>query len=293
MQKHEAFDILGVKEDASRGEIERRYAIVLRKYRSGNAEGLSNEQFNKITEAYNLLMGYTIEPADDEKKRKNPNPVLEKLGIDEDKLRNFLHYYKIHIIVGIIVLAAVISIIRGCVNKVEPDLYVVFMGTVYCADQEGFEEDVKSLIPEVTEFITENVPIYEAQEKQDPQVQMAMLQKAMLLVTVGDVDVMILDEVQFEKYAKQGAFMKLDGIAAEMSLREEELVIEQVEEVDMEGKISIIDEGIYGIILEKGEILTDSKVIGDKMIATISIKSKNYDNAVKLIEILTGNEKEE
>ncbi|NLC69497.1 MAG: hypothetical protein GX754_12110 [Clostridiaceae bacterium] len=293
MEKREALDILGVKEDAPKSEIEKRYAIALRKYRSGNIEGLAEEQFNRVTEAYNLLMGYTIEPGDDEKKRKKPNPVLKKLGIDEEKLRNFLHYYKFHVVGGILILAAVVSMVRGCVNRVEPDLSVVFMGSVYCAKQGQFEEDVKSLIDGVKEISTENIPISEAQERQDPQVQMAMLQKAMLVISVGEADVILLDEAQFEKFAKQGAFMKLEDIPAIMNLPEDKLAVEQVEEEDMKGNVTIVDEGVYGIILERGKVFTDSMVVGEEIIAAISIKSKNYDNAVKLIELLINDVKEE
>ncbi|NSW90002.1 MAG: DnaJ domain-containing protein [Firmicutes bacterium] len=292
MQKQEAYKVLGVKEDASKNEIEKRYATILRKYRAGNNEGLSEEQFGKITEAYNLLMGYIVESKDDGKERKRPNPILQKLGIDEDKLKNILYYYKIHIIVGIIMLVAIISTIRGCVNRVDPDLYVVFMGEVYCNETEQLEEDIKSRMPTIEAVSFENILISEAQEKQDPQVQMAMLQKAMVLIAVGDVDVLILDKAQFEKFAKQGAFMKLDEIVSEMGLPEDKVYREEIEEENKEGKIVVVDEGIYGINVKNSKILTDAKTAGEEMIAAISIRAKHYDNAVEFIKLLVNTSEE-
>jgi len=295
MQKDEAYKILGVKEDTSRNEIEKRYAIILRKYRSGNPDGLTEEEFNKITEAYNLLMGYTVKVEDEKTKRKKPNPVLKKLGIDEDKVSNFFHYYKVHIIIGIIIIAFAISMIRGCVNKVEPDLYVAFMGDMYVVDLEQLETEIKTHIPGVNEVIIENIMISTTQEKQDPQVQVAMLQKAMLLVAVGDVDVIIADKAQFEKFAREGAFMKLDDLALELGIPEDRQYRAQIVDEDIEGNIEeVIDEGIYGIGIECGEMLTNAKTYyGSEMIATISVRAKHYDNAVEFIKILASDAKEE
>ncbi len=279
--------MLGVKEGASISEIEKRYAIILRKYRADSSDDkLSDDDFNKITEAYNLLMGYNYEAKDEKIKQKKPNPVLQKLGINEDKLKNNLYYFRIHIIVGIIILATVIFSVRGCVNRVDPDLYLVFMGEIYCSETEQLEEDIISKIPGVEAVSIENILISRAQEKQDPQVQMAMLQKAGVLMAVGDVDVFILDNINFEKFAKQGAFIKLDEIVSKLNLEEDKVYEGKIEEEDKEGRISIVDEGIYGIDVSDSKILADSKTAGKEMIAVISIRSKHYDNSVEFIKQL-------
>jgi hypothetical protein len=287
LQKQEAYKTLGVKEGASRSEIEKRYAIILRRYRAvGTDEKLSDDDFDKITEAYNLLMGYNYEMKDNEIKPQKPNPLLQKLGINEEKLKNSLYYFRIHIIVGIIILVTVIFSIRGCVNRVDPDLYLVFMGEIYCSETEQLEEDVKSKMPGIEAVGIENILISRAQEKQDPQVQMAMLQKAGVLMAVGDVDVFILDEINFKRFAKQGAFKKLDELASELNLEEDKVYVEKIEEEDKEGRISIVDEGVYGIDVSDSKILEDSKTVGSEMIAVISIRSKNYDNSVEFIKQL-------
>lgn len=279
--------MLGVKEGASRSEIEKRYAIILRKYRTASTDDkLTDDDFSKITEAYNLLMGYNYEMKDQVIKKKKPNPLLQKLGINEEKLRNNLYYFRIHIIVGILILIGIVFTIRGCVNSVDPDLYVVFMGEIYCNITEQLEEDIKARIPGIEAVSLENILISKTQEKNDPQVQMAMLQKAGVLMAVGDVDVFILDNENFERFARQGAFKKLDDLASELNLEEDKIYIEKIEEEDREGRISIADEGVYGIDVKDSKILEDSKTVGKEMIAVISIRSKNYDKSVEFIKQL-------
>ena len=51
------------------------------------------------------------------------------------------------------------------------------MGEIYCSETEQLEEDVKSKMPGIEAVGIENILISRAQEKQDPQVQMAMLQR--------------------------------------------------------------------------------------------------------------------
>ncbi|HOJ12232.1 MAG TPA: DnaJ domain-containing protein [Clostridiales bacterium] len=282
MQKTDAYEILGLKSGASKVEIEKRYSIILRKYKSSDNEQSSDINFDEVTEAYNLLMGYTIEETEEERIRRKPNPVLEKMGIDQarqDKLLNNLYYFRIHIVVGIILLVTIILSVKSCVNRVIPNLNIVFMGDIYCSDTENLEKTLKENIPEIEAVGIENILISNAQEKQDPQIQMAMLQKAAVLMAAGDIDVYILDKVNFEKFGEQGAFMKLEDMAKQFRIPDKKLRKCQIKEEDEK-------EFIYGFDIKDNKILKDASTSGKEMIAVISIKAKNYDNAVKLMELL-------
>ena len=87
---NEAHKILGVSKNASKNDIERRYSIILKKHRMNSTQDQeSGEQINidEVTSAYNLLMGY-VEPQAEEE-AKAPNPLMQKMGIDEKKAKNF------------------------------------------------------------------------------------------------------------------------------------------------------------------------------------------------------------
>jgi len=279
MQKKDAYKILGLKERASRIEVEKRYSILLRKVRAGTKEEASDIDFNEMTDAYNLLMGYVIEEDNTNKIPKKTNPILKKLGIDQGKLTNNLYYFRTHIIVGIILLLTVIFSVRSCVNRVIPDLNLVFMGDIYCSDADKLQEDLKANISGVNAVGIENLLMSGSQEKQDPQVQIAMMQKAMILVAAGDIDVFIVDKVNFDRYVVQGGFMKLDDFAAQFNVPEEKQYKSRIEEEDKK-------DYIYGFNVLDSKILKDATVTGKQMIAVISVKVKNYDYAVKFIELL-------
>ena len=62
--------------------------------------------FEKITEAYNVLMGFNVKIKEEPPSRMAP--LLKKAGIDEKKARNFMYYYKYHIIISIVLVIAVV-----------------------------------------------------------------------------------------------------------------------------------------------------------------------------------------
>lgn len=286
MRKEEAYKILGLKSGAPRIEVEKRYSIYMRKLRSAKAEQSPEEgqdldaEFDKITEAYNLLMGYTSGNDEfAEKIPKKPNPIFKKLGIDEEKFMNNLYYFRVHIIVGIILIITIAFSIRSCVTRIDPNLNVVFMGNLFCNDTEKIQTDLVNMIPEVEAVGVDNLYISAQQERQDPQMQMAMLQKAMVLVAAGDVDIFILDKANFDTYAVQGGFINLDDFAAQHNIDEDKQYKSKVKDVDE-------NEHVYGIDVLNSKLLKDANVTGQQLIAAISVNGENYDNAVKCLELL-------
>jgi len=212
----DAYEVLGLSENASKEDIEKRYAILLKKYKhAGKDDNESdenlNDEFERITNAYNLLMGFET-PEDENVPPKKPNPVLKWLGIDQKKFENFIHYYKIHIIVCIAVLAFLISIVYSIVTNVDPDLNVAFVGSIFYQDTEVFKEKVKDAIPDLNAVGTDSAILYEGM---DGQMEIASNMKLTVLFAAADMDVFIIDKQQFDKFAQQGAFEKLDELTQE------------------------------------------------------------------------------
>lgn len=92
MDKKRAFEILGLREDATKEIIVKRYNVLFKKFKHSDAEdlGYTREELDK---AYKLLMGYEYRDPEEERKKmarqQNPNPILKALGIDYDRLSNF------------------------------------------------------------------------------------------------------------------------------------------------------------------------------------------------------------
>ena len=330
MDKKEARIILGVSKEISRNDLERKYSILMKKHRmikekpkdedtedtgvtqdinvandagvtlnTENAQSPVDKQeeysFEQVTQAYNILMGYEI-PMKEEPPSKAA-PLFKKAGIDEKKARNFLYYYKNHIIIIIIAVISIVFIVKGCVERVDPDFTTAFIGKINYTETDKLRDVIKANIPEIKEpgfdgaFITED---------DQSQQQYAMVMKATVLFAAGDVDIFILDKASFTQYAKNGAFMSLDEIApklgVDMEKNKEYIVkiedyqdVSEAESMDKTAEEPVeepVEEHLYGIDISQSTALKDVGVFGSEMIATIYINCKQQDKAVKLLQFL-------
>ncbi|HHV98328.1 MAG TPA: DnaJ domain-containing protein [Clostridiaceae bacterium] len=280
----DAYEVLGLSENATKEDIEKRYAILLKKYKSVGKDDKEsnenlNEEFERITDAYNLLMGFET-PEDENVPPKKPNPVLKWLGIDQKKFENFIHYYKFHILGGIAALVILISIINTIVTNVDPDLNVAFVGSIYYQDTEVFKEKVKDAIPDLNAVGTDSAILYEGM---DGQMEIASNMKLTVLFAAAEMDVFITDKQQFDKFVQQGAFEKLDELAEELRIEEQGIKAYRAKAAEDE------QEHIYGIDLTQNAFLKECGIEGEEIIGAVRVEPKHREEAISLIKYLINN----
>ncbi|MCX7841905.1 MAG: hypothetical protein N2489_02375 [Clostridia bacterium] len=276
-----AYEILGVKEGADKDEIIKRYDILLKKIRISKANGEDpGINIDEINKAYNTLMGYsTGEPEERELPPSNTlsGYLFKMMGIDEYKARNFLYYYKFHIIA---VLASVLLagyFVYSIVNRVEPELSIVVAGDLYIQDTEDLRQKFKAELPELNEISLDHIIL---SEKLDGQQAYAMQMKLVTLMAAGDIDVFILDRENFNKYAKSGAFMSLDSMVNELGIDKndnKDFILKAGENEE---------EHLYGFDASNSKLLQDIKSIDEKKIAALKVNSKHMNNALKFLKLL-------
>lgn len=151
MEFSKACEVLGVSENASRDEIERKYTILLKKRKLAKAEGdFSNTadiDIDQVTSAYNLLMGYE-EPKANEVPAK-VNSILKKAGIDQEKAQNFWYYNKFRVLIGIALLLAVVFTLKSCLTAERPDFNLAFIGNIYFSDNDLLKTNIKKAVPDI------------------------------------------------------------------------------------------------------------------------------------------------
>ena len=328
MDKKEARNILGVGKDAGKNDIEKRYSILLKKYRMeinmrrdalreaekqeeelntaadtavDNPEGqrTSAEQaeaeLSRITEAYNVLMGYEIKET--EQQPGKSAPLFKMVGVDEKKAKNFLYYYKFYILGIIILIALVIYFVQGCVNRVNPDFNAAFIGRIgYYDATKALSESVKENIPIITEPGFDGAYIDDTVTGDQLY---AMEMKLTVLFGAADIDVFILDGKYYERFAKQGLFMNLDEIGpklgADVSKNQDLIVaIEEIEdpfdteEGSDEGTLADIPEEphLYGIDVSNSTVLKEAGIIADDMVAAIFLGTEKQEKAEAFLKFL-------
>lgn len=280
-EQRSAYEILGLKEDAGKEEIEKRYSILCKKYKLEKSDvSYSGEKidFDEITRAYNELTGYGQgEQYGEEQADREPNILLKKLNLDEKKLRNFWYYYKIYILVGMVVLAAIIYIVKTVTGYVEPDLKIALVGRFPNEAIESVETRIYDKIKEVKKV--DIAPII-SWDKNNPSVQSAMEVKLAALAINEEIDLYILDKEKFEYLLKNGLLASMDDLSKEIGI-----VDSGKKELRMKSPKDQT-EHIYGFDVSDSAVVKDLIINDGKVIIALSRESENEENRNKLIHLL-------
>lgn len=284
MESKEAYAILGLTENASRADLEKRYALLIKRNhlngRDASCDVDTIETMESVNRAYQRIIANELEVLQGEeegRRPQKPNLLFKKLGINEEKVKNFLYYYKIHMLVTLVILIGLAFFIQSFVNKVQPDLKVSFIGDIYYMDTEDLNQSIKGSISGLKEIEIDGATL---SDKMDGQQKMAMQMKAVTLLAAGDTDIFILDRVNFEKYANQDAFMDLEEIISNLTIDKNKYQV-----VDFK---AIGDEKVhmYGVDISKSDILKQSNIQGNEKIVVINKQTKHYNHAVALLKLL-------
>ncbi|MDE4542026.1 ABC transporter substrate-binding protein [Thermoanaerobacterium sp. R66] len=200
----------------------------------------------------------------------------------KEKVEYIWDYYKIHIIVGIIVVAIVASFVNSILTNKNYVFDFSMIGTSINFDKEmNFQNTItKELLGTDKGKNQALVEFYMLTKGSDGKFQLdpTSVQKLMVKISAEEVDVIALDKDNFYALGNQGAFLNLDT----------------VKNLDLSGldteKLPAskdVKAGTYGIYLNKDNKYLDG--IGydyhDKIIAVLS-NSKNKDLSVRFLKWL-------
>jgi len=283
-EQKDPYEILGLRKDASKDEIIKRYNLLTKKYKSDNAKAANDRksQIQEIDEAYNVLMGYDFNSLAEgklsEEAQKPPNRLLKKLNIDEKKLGNFIHYYKIHMIVGIIVLIGLFFIVKSIVTHVEPELKLKLVGIYPNTSVEKLEKQIMDNIDGLKKVEIDPLIFW---DKSNPNVESSMELKLFTLSGTGKVDAYFLDQERFEKLMEMTNRVKpLDDIVKQYGdkIEDKNLIKKKLKNEN--------EEHIYGIEVENRDIFKGTGLEKFKVILSIGMDGKYGENTAKLVDLI-------
>lgn len=195
---------------------------------------------------------------------------LKKMSRKE-KIEYIWDYYKIHIIATLIAIVAVSSFVYSYVTKVE----YVFNLTILCNDMD--ENARVNLEKQITNYVVgkgekrkraavEVMPITDTGNSSPMTAQ--YMQKFMVKLAAGEIDLVIFDRSMLETYTKQEALVKLDDIVNDKSVQ----------------GVSDNTKGVYAVEADNNKILKD---VGfntkDKLVGIIS-SGKQKEKAVSVLK---------
>ncbi len=275
LDKKQAYEALGLDENASLDEMEKKYDLLIRKYRSetSNENQEITIDIEKINEAYKSLHRLNYEA--NEKQVNGPfNKFLRKicrsLKIDDKKVENALYYYAKPAIAIIIGLAVLTAVVVTMITNVNPDLNIVYVGDYSGTKTTGYIEKIQKAMPDLKKAEVRVVG-FNAKNKKANQHNEYM--KIVAMLTAGDIDVLILDSLMFDDFVKQNILSDLKWL--ETGKTNSDIIKEELKKFDF-----------YAIDVTKSKFLTDDKIKGKKKIAAIPKKCSNPENAKKFMKII-------
>ncbi|QNU67597.1 hypothetical protein EHE19_003715 [Ruminiclostridium herbifermentans] len=294
----EAREILGVTEASSKYEIEKRYDIIMKKYQMLKTDGKLDEKakadFEKNTDAYRILMGYEIDEPQEKREPTKTDKIFMKAGIDKKKVDNFFHYYKFHIIIGLVAIVLVALTVKSIVFRVEPDIRLGFIGEINTSEFDILGTKIKEQIPEIKEISFDSANY--TNRYADPN-EYANVSKIMVLLSASDTNVYLINKFAYDSYANNGVFMPLENIAKDFHIDISKSnylktrVVEEWEDPKLDQKERKVikyrdaEPVLYGIDVSDSKFFEGMNIVGPEKILVIRTGTEDLDLILKLVKL--------
>lgn len=303
----QAYETLGLQENASKADVEKRYDILLRQDRARQSRkdaeesGEARRSFDEINRAYRLILQYedrkAIASINEEKYGK-----YRKYAGQAEKLDHAISYYKWH---ALGVIAAVALIIYG-INAYQDhraeqarlaalppiDLEASFIGQFYLpAEGAGTEELELAMVGQIPEWKRVEADVLPINMSNANQMDIAMQQKIVVQLATEQPDVYILDADTFEWIARNGVLRNLDAeaegrfsewLTEGAAMKAPERTDDIGEQEDAEE--TAVPEHVYGINVGSSPLAKALPLSMKDMIIGIRVDAAHPDNALLLIE---------
>jgi len=261
MNLQTAFKIIGVDVNCSLEELNEQY-FALTETATGKVH------LEDIQSAYNLIRAHIYET--------NPEPKSSF----QERLEHFYHYYKFHLIFGVLAVLLIGSLVQGQIekklesNKPPADIEIMFFGNYQEEDLAPLENRIQSIFPKWERIKLELVyaPI-EINEELD----IGEMQTSRVKLVTAKPDIYIFDLHHFNTFIVDGLFLPLAQFENQLQTEDKWVLYQQADDDRMH---------IYGIKLTDHELFTGLAIASDEKIAIVRKNALNKENALDFLSKL-------
>lgn len=298
LTRQEALAILDLEPDAKKEQIEKRYELLIRRYRHAT-DPVAKENLARINAAYACL-------------NPQPTPVAWQnqpgqrliFGKSWAYWRNWFYYTRWTLLAAVAGLAFVIYLIATMVTNQPADFKILLVGEYSLMDENLSQDDIfeqfeasvvevlQPLDPDIKKASLDWIQLgYEAdgslKETADVQFQQANLMKVLAQLSSEDFDVILLSRGAYANYAAQTDFTDLSPLLEHLSVRLTPETLAQVQDLALHPAESA-ETAITGLDVTALEPLSQLSLEGEPLVVTIGPRSQHPDLAVAwLTEWLT------
>lgn len=291
LELKQAYSILGLPDEAPMEDVDKRYALLLKKQHSQQAR--SNDVHSKlevshddqlINQSYRTLLQHHKEKASLAFEHEYYSATHRKWKLD--KLDHFWQYNKIRIISALLILAVIIYGLNTYLDKRAEriaeskrppiDIEIMFYGDFFTEDIKKLEQSLLDQVPE-----WKRVKIIINQIPSDPTnpYSVSLQQKAVITLMTEKPDIYVMDQPAFDMLASQQALLEgnnwLGPVVAQLA--EERKMFGQGEE-DLEPKF-------YGVDISKHTVFENRGLYSVNQIIGMRFDSTKHQAAQQLVKL--------
>ena len=217
--KESNYSILGLSENTDKECVEKKYAMLVKQYKHKTDEyGTTNEDleyYNKITKAYNEIMGISADYSDPDPMNIIPYSIRKRF----QKFSATIENYKM-LICGILLLCIICVLTYLQIkDSFKDDISIKFVGAFSSGYSESEDGYIDVQIAEKSDVVDAPVVSYFTVVEGETTLLDSSVKNAAVQFrtefTTGALDLIIIDKENLDVYINQLVFLKLDDFIEE------------------------------------------------------------------------------
>ena len=217
--KESNYSILGLSENTDKERVEKKYAMLVKQYKHKTDEyGTTNEDleyYNKITKAYNEIMGISADYSDPDPMNIIPYSIRKRF----QKFSATIENYKM-LICGILLLSIIFVLTYLQIkDSFKDDISIKFVGAFSSGYSESEDGYIDVQIAEKSDVVDAPVVSYFTVVEGETTLLDSSVKNAAVQFrtefTTGALDLIIIDKENLDVYINQLVFLKLDDFIEE------------------------------------------------------------------------------
>ncbi|MDU7477135.1 MAG: molecular chaperone DnaJ [Paenibacillus macerans] len=286
----QAYEQLGLPENAPREDVDKAFDILLRKSRSRQQDDRFEQEYEAKVKAYKMIIEAEERSKVEEMSRQRYAKWGKFAGTAE-KIDDFFRLYKTHCIIALVAVIAIVFGLNAYLDHREEqkrlaalppvDLSIIMVGNFLTDEANGgtdaLEQAMTAQIPDFKRLELEMLYLPGQSESGMSGADMAYQQKALAVIATSSPDIYITDKASFDWLSGGGAFLSLDKEAAELKpLLTDDRILKAKSEEDGQ-------EHVYGIDVTGSALADQLPLAKQQMIISLRADTPNADKALKMI----------
>lgn len=298
----QAYATLGLDRTATKEDVEKKYDLLLRRERASKQQAGANsdsESFEAVHRAYRLILQH-------EDQKDVATIQAEKYGKYKQyaglvaKIDHFFSYYKWHLVGAIAAVALLVYGVSAYIDHREeqarlaalppPDLEIMVLGKFYLPNNDNNMDPIEAaIVNQVPGWQRVEAEYLAVNMSEQGMTDVALQQKAVVMLATERPDVYILDQDSFRWIANSGALETLDAdasgrLAGKVPEEAHAKAPEPPEGVGPGEEAPPGPEHVYGINVGGTAFADDLTFVYEDMIIGIRQDAERRDNALQWIE---------